>query len=147
MEASCGPVPEEVSTHLSWTWWSEGHQHPQLGLQGCIAQAPAPERMQAIVGKHTKIKQTCARPDGHLVMWLDKSEPGGHGSCWHRSFVTCGAQGEIGIFICHRKSLFVCFSFFPRLSFSAWLSWNSLCRPDWPRTQRSACFHLPKWWD
>jgi hypothetical protein len=24
-----------------------------------------------------------------------------------------------------------------------WLSWNSLCRPGWPRTQRSACLCLP----
>jgi hypothetical protein len=25
----------------------------------------------------------------------------------------------------------------------ALLSWNSLCRPGWPRTQKSACLHLP----
>jgi hypothetical protein len=24
----------------------------------------------------------------------------------------------------------------------AWLSWNSLCRPSWPRTQKSACLYL-----
>ncbi|GAB1299304.1 DNA-directed RNA polymerases I, II, and III subunit RPABC4 [Apodemus speciosus] len=24
-----------------------------------------------------------------------------------------------------------------------WLSWNSLCRPGWPRTQKSACLCLP----
>jgi hypothetical protein len=24
-----------------------------------------------------------------------------------------------------------------------WLSWNSLCRSGWPRTQKSACFCLP----
>jgi hypothetical protein len=24
-----------------------------------------------------------------------------------------------------------------------WLSWNSLCRPGWPRTQKSACPCLP----
>ena len=23
-----------------------------------------------------------------------------------------------------------------------WLSWNSLCRPDWPRSQRSSCLYL-----
>jgi hypothetical protein len=23
-----------------------------------------------------------------------------------------------------------------------WLSWNSLCRPGWPRTQKSACLCL-----
>jgi hypothetical protein len=32
-----------------------------------------------------------------------------------------------------------------RQGFSAqsWLSWNSLCRPGWPRTQRSTCLCLP----
>jgi hypothetical protein len=24
-----------------------------------------------------------------------------------------------------------------------WLSWNSLCRPGWPRTQKSICLFLP----
>jgi hypothetical protein len=40
--------------------------------------------------------------------------------------------------------LFVCFVF-SRQGFSVWpwLSWNSLCRPDWPRTQKSACLCLP----
>jgi hypothetical protein len=34
---------------------------------------------------------------------------------------------------------------FPRQGFSVqpWLSWNSLCRPDWPRTQKSTGFCLP----
>jgi hypothetical protein len=38
--------------------------------------------------------------------------------------------------------LFVCFS---RQGFSVktWLSWNLLCRPGWPRTQKSACLCLP----
>jgi hypothetical protein len=30
-----------------------------------------------------------------------------------------------------------------RFSVSPWLSWNSLCRPGWPRTQKSACLCLP----
>jgi hypothetical protein len=25
----------------------------------------------------------------------------------------------------------------------SWLSWNSLCRPGWPRTQKSTCLCLP----
>jgi hypothetical protein len=34
---------------------------------------------------------------------------------------------------------------FPRQGFSVlpWLSWNSLCRPGWPRTQKSTCLCLP----
>jgi hypothetical protein len=34
---------------------------------------------------------------------------------------------------------------FLRQGFSVypWLSWNSLCRPGWPRTQKSACLCLP----
>jgi hypothetical protein len=28
-------------------------------------------------------------------------------------------------------------------SVSPWLSWNSLCRPGWPQTQKSACLCLP----
>jgi hypothetical protein len=37
-----------------------------------------------------------------------------------------------------------CFGF-SRQGFSVWpwLSWNSLCRPGWPRTQRSTCLCLP----
>jgi hypothetical protein len=47
---------------------------------------------------------------------------------------------------------FISFSFFGGGGFetgflcvalAVWLSWNSLCRPDWPRTQKSACFCLP----
>jgi hypothetical protein len=44
-------------------------------------------------------------------------------------------------------SFFLSFSFFGflRQGFSVWpwLSWNSLCRPGWPRTQKSACLCLP----
>ena len=34
---------------------------------------------------------------------------------------------------------------FSRQGFSVqpWLSWNSLCRPGWPQTQKSACLCLP----
>ena len=32
---------------------------------------------------------------------------------------------------------------FNSLSFFPWLSWNSLCRLGWPRTQKSACLCLP----
>ena len=41
--------------------------------------------------------------------------------------------------------LFV-FFFSSRQGFSVvqpWLSWNLLCRPGWPRTQKSACLCLP----
>jgi hypothetical protein len=39
----------------------------------------------------------------------------------------------------------VCFSGFSRQGFSVytWLSWNSLCRPGWPRTQKSTHLCLP----
>ena len=43
-------------------------------------------------------------------------------------------------------SLFSYFSFgFSRQGFSVqpWLSWNSLCRPGWPRIQKSSCLCLP----
>jgi hypothetical protein len=35
--------------------------------------------------------------------------------------------------------------FFLRQGFSVkpWLFWNSLCRPGWPRTQKSTCLCLP----
>jgi hypothetical protein len=29
------------------------------------------------------------------------------------------------------------------LSVELWLSWNALCRPGWPRTQKSSCLYLP----
>jgi hypothetical protein len=34
---------------------------------------------------------------------------------------------------------------FSRQGFSVWpwLSWNSLCRPGWPQTQKSTCLCLP----
>jgi hypothetical protein len=47
-------------------------------------------------------------------------------------------------FICLFVCLFVCL-FRDRASLysPAWLSWNSLCRPGWPWTQKSACLCLP----
>jgi hypothetical protein len=41
--------------------------------------------------------------------------------------------------------LFPFFFFFFGQGFSvqSWLSWNSLCRPGWPRTQKSTCLCLP----
>jgi hypothetical protein len=37
-------------------------------------------------------------------------------------------------------------SFFSKQGFSVylWLSWNLLCRPGWPRTQKSTCLCLPR---
>jgi hypothetical protein len=45
----------------------------------------------------------------------------------------------------HHLFLFFVLFFFLRQGFSVqpWLSWNSLCRPGWPRTQKSACSCLP----
>jgi hypothetical protein len=42
-------------------------------------------------------------------------------------------------------SNFFFFFGFPRQGFSvySWLSWNSLCRPGWPQTQKSTCLCLP----
>jgi hypothetical protein len=41
--------------------------------------------------------------------------------------------------------LFIYLFGFSRQGFSVqpWLSWNSLCRSGWPRTQKSACLCLP----
>ena len=41
--------------------------------------------------------------------------------------------------------LFFFFFFFLRQGFSVWLwlSWNSICRPGWPWSQKSACLCLP----
>jgi hypothetical protein len=47
-------------------------------------------------------------------------------------------EHQVLLFVC----LFVCFSR-QGFSVSPWLSWNSLCRPGWPRTQTSACLCLP----
>jgi hypothetical protein len=40
--------------------------------------------------------------------------------------------------------LIIPFLFISRQGFSVypWLSWNSLCRPGWPRTSKSACLCL-----
>jgi hypothetical protein len=38
--------------------------------------------------------------------------------------------------------LFFCFVFRDRVSLCSWLSWNSLCRPGWPQTQKSTCLCL-----
>jgi hypothetical protein len=42
------------------------------------------------------------------------------------------------------KAIYFFSFFFPRQGFSVkpWLSWNSLCRPGWPQTQKSACLCL-----
>jgi hypothetical protein len=48
-----------------------------------------------------------------------------------------------------KHQLYILFFFvvfvFSRQGFSVylWLSWNSLCRPDWPQTQKSTCLCLP----
>jgi hypothetical protein len=55
----------------------------------------------------------------------------------------------IGMHVTSRIFLFVCLFFLfvclSRQGFSVlpWLSWNSLCRPGWPRTQKSSCLCLP----
>jgi hypothetical protein len=55
------------------------------------------------------------------------------------------------VWLLSRICLFVClfwvvlfFVFWDRVSLQKpWLSWNSLCRPGWPRTQKSVCLCLP----
>jgi hypothetical protein len=49
---------------------------------------------------------------------------------------------NINVFASFLLLLLFCFS---RQGSSVWpwLSWNSLCRPGWPRTQKSACLCLP----
>jgi hypothetical protein len=58
----------------------------------------------------------------------------------------------LGVKACATTSNFLLFFFFFFFSFGfsrqgffvePWLSWNSLCRPGWPRTQKSACLCLP----
>jgi hypothetical protein len=52
---------------------------------------------------------------------------------------------SLGSFVCLFVCLFACLFVFSRQGFSvqSWLSWNSLCRPGWPRTQISTCLCLP----
>ena len=52
----------------------------------------------------------------------------------------CWSRHSVHIFF-----LLLLFLVFPRQGFSVqpWLSWNSLCRPGWPQTQKSACLCLP----
>lgn len=38
--------------------------------------------------------------------------------------------------------LFLFFFFLLLFCYIPWLSWNSMCRPGWPHTQRSVCFCL-----
>jgi hypothetical protein len=46
------------------------------------------------------------------------------------------------LFVC--LFVFVLFCFLRQgFSVKLWLSWNSLCRPGWPQTQKSACLCLP----
>jgi hypothetical protein len=54
-----------------------------------------------------------------------------------------GHVSDIGYYISLYIYLFI-FGF-SRQGFSVepWLSWNSLCRPGWPQTQKSACLCLP----
>jgi hypothetical protein len=76
----------------------------------------------------------------------------------YRALYTIKKKKEASNYACHKRSLqeiatiivglfvylflFFCFS---RQGFSVypWLSWNSLCRPGWPRTQKSVCLCLP----
>jgi hypothetical protein len=52
----------------------------------------------------------------------------------------CCGNSETSLFVCLFLSFFL-LVFRDRVSLCSlpWLSWNSLCRPSWPRTQKSAC--------
>jgi hypothetical protein len=52
------------------------------------------------------------------------------------------AMAKARPFVCLFVCLFVLF-YFDTGFLCSWLSWNSLCRPGWPRTQKSACLCLP----
>ena len=64
-----------------------------------------------------------------------------HSSASHPDWL--GPWGRLtglhSLFVC----LFICFLGFSRQGFSVWLSWNSLCRPGSPWTQKFACLCLP----
>ena len=48
----------------------------------------------------------------------------------------------------HRTTTWFCFCFLRQGFFvQPWLSWNLLCRPGWPGTQRFACLCLSSAWD
>jgi hypothetical protein len=63
-------------------------------------------------------------------------QAGSDSCCRHPFFLSISLSLSFFFF------LFFCFS---RQGFSVypWLSWNSLCRPSWPQTQRSSCLCLP----
>ena len=66
----------------------------------------------------------------------------------HRHTQVCCVFAAIWcLFVCLQLSLvfFVCLFVFFKTGFPciAWLSWNSLCRPGWPPTQKSTCLLLP----
>ena len=48
---------------------------------------------------------------------------------------------SLNTFLLSEKVLY-CFVFTQTVSLLCWLSFNSLCRPGWPRTQRSPCHCL-----
>lgn len=58
---------------------------------------------------------------------------------WRSSLLTVNMPLPNNLSQCHPRDLFVCFS---KQCFSVepWMSWNLLCKPGQPQTQRCACF-------
>ena len=102
--------------------------------------------------ENQKFKVICYMPS-NISIYLFKNQT----SLWLQSTVLSvltelQADLELTSFSFFSCFLFVClfvlfcflFVFRDRVSLcSSWLSWNSLCRPGWPRTQESSCLCLP----
>ena len=61
--------------------------------------------------------------------------------------IECRLSDNVACSLCFVLFCFCCCCYlFLRQGFSVqpWLSWNSLCRPGWPQTQRSTCLCLSR---
>jgi hypothetical protein len=94
-------------------------------------------RLSFIPGGHLG---TAATPAPHTPLWL----PVGKGDAMKSAVCRLWEWTRCILLSLQHPAQPILFFFFSRQGFSVypWLSWNSLCRPGWPGTQKSACLCL-----
>jgi hypothetical protein len=88
---------------------------------------------------YNKVRLLFPPPEGPQIHFLPRGSFQRPNKITHLPLKPANLLQFIYLFVC----LFVCL--FSRQGFSVqpWLSWNSLGRPGWPQTQKSACLCLP----
>jgi hypothetical protein len=151
------PFPEGMLATVTWSTclmafvWGRLKLHPLPKHSPFHAQAPMALFYPAtfgIVGQKMTTLQHRSQGDPedphdehYLLATQSKQEQVRHSSAGRGDFSSPYPELTGPYFFC----LFVLFCILRQgFSVSPWLSWNSLCRPGWPQTQKSSCFCLPR---